>query len=180
MKRLTVLLDFDDVITTYIDDLLNEYNETHSTNYLPKDITFWRINETLNLKEHIFDLVTYDFLVNKVHEKNNSIHWIKTLIDNGHKVYIVSDTQRGLAQSGKRDWLLDRIPYFKKDHIIFIKNKGMINGDIFIDDNITNIRLWQEKNPNGKAILMRSNHNTNKPIGDIPVIDNLGEIYNYI
>ena len=43
------------------------------------------------------------FLVNKVHEKNNSIHWIKTLIDNGHKVYIVSDTTGEQAQSGKRD-----------------------------------------------------------------------------
>lgn len=53
MKRLTVLLDMDDVITTFINDLLNEYNETYSTNYLPKDITFWRINETLNLKENI-------------------------------------------------------------------------------------------------------------------------------
>lgn len=51
---------------------------------------------------------------------------------------------------------------------------------MFVDDNITNIRSWQEKNPNGKAILMRSNHNANKPIGDIPTIDNLGEIYNYI
>ena len=61
MKRLTILLDNDDVITTFIDDILNEYNETYSTNYLPKDITFWRINETLNLEENIFDLITYDF-----------------------------------------------------------------------------------------------------------------------
>ena len=59
MKRLTVLLDCDDVITTFIDDLLNEYNETYSTNYLPKDITFWRINETLNFSR----IVKIAFLV---------------------------------------------------------------------------------------------------------------------
>ena len=58
--------------------------------------------------------------------------------------------------------MLKHIYYFDLDRFIFTKYKHIVRGDIFVDDNIRNVRKWQEENPDGQAFLMTAQHNKDR------------------
>lgn len=161
MKSLIILLDLDDVVEDLLPSLVKEYNRVYGTNHTPSEIKNWYIGHTFD-NEKFWELCTYEFLINRLEEKNNSIHYIKKWMDEGHEVYIVSDTRDVNKQIAKRKWLQKRIPYFENEHFIWIRDKYLVQGDIFVDDNIKNVRKWVEHNPNGKAFVMIADHNSDK------------------
>ena len=63
--------------------------------------------------------------------------------------------------------------------MIFIKDKHIIKGDIFVDDCIRNLLKWEKENPEGCAFLMRAQHNLDKNFGG-RLITSLKEVDDYI
>ena len=58
----------------------------------------------------------------------------------------------------RRQWLKRHFESPPKD-VIFCDDKGLVKGDVFIDDKPENIRRWQSQNPEGKAYLFDAPNN---------------------
>ena len=77
-----------------------------------------------------------------------NINIVKSLIANGHKVYILSKAASEDARLGKIDWLEKHIPELAYENIIIIVGNGkkvdyMATADgILVDDDMKNIRPW--------------------------------------
>ena len=77
-----------------------------------------------------------------------NVNIVKSLIANGHKVYILSKAASEDARLGKIDWLEKHIPELAYENIIIIVGNGkkvdyMATDDgILVDDDMKNIRPW--------------------------------------
>jgi 5'(3')-deoxyribonucleotidase len=77
-----------------------------------------------------------------------NINIVKSLIANGHDVYVLSKAASEDARLGKIDWLEKYIPELAYENIIIIVGNGkkvdyMATADgILVDDDMKNIRPW--------------------------------------
>ena len=77
-----------------------------------------------------------------------NVNIVKSLIANGHEVYILSKAASEDARLGKIDWLEKHIPELAYENIIIIVGNGkkvdyMATDDgILVDDDMKNIRPW--------------------------------------
>lgn len=77
-----------------------------------------------------------------------NINIVKSLIANGHDVYVLSKAASEDARLGKIDWLEKYIPELAYENIIIIVGNGkkvdyMATDDgILVDDDMKNIRPW--------------------------------------
>ena len=77
----------------------------------------------------------------------HNIDIIKRLINEGHKVYILSKAASNDAKQGKYEWLSRYLPQIHKDNIIIIVGNGkkcdyIREEGILVDDDIKNCRQW--------------------------------------
>lgn len=77
-----------------------------------------------------------------------NINVVKTLIAQGHEVYILSKAANDAAKMGKFDWLAKYIPEIKASNIIVIVGNGKkvdyikTATGVLVDDDMKNIRPW--------------------------------------
>lgn len=79
----------------------------------------------------------------------HNIDLIKRLINEGHKVYILSKAASNDAKQGKYEWLNRYLSQIHKDNIIIIVGNGkkcdyIREEGILVDDDIKNCRQWEK------------------------------------
>ena len=78
----------------------------------------------------------------------DNVNLIRSLIQNGKSVYILSKAASENARLGKIDWLAKYIPELKTNRIIVIVGNGKkvdfmrTKTGVLVDDDIKNIRPW--------------------------------------
>ena len=78
----------------------------------------------------------------------DNVNLIRSLIQNGKSVYILSKAASESARLGKIDWLAKYIPELKINRIIVIVGNGKkvdfmrTKTGVLVDDDIKNIRSW--------------------------------------
>lgn len=157
-KKMTILLDMDDVVTDYLPCLFEEYNNYFNTNHSIERINKWEFPK--DLKDGILTVQENTDFLTRVREKGNSISFINKWLREGYNIYIVSDCRNSSKDyEQKLLWIKQNIPTFNPSHFIPCSKKYMIKGDIFVDDNIENLNKWSLANPYGHDLLMTAQHN---------------------
>lgn len=154
-----ILSDLDDVITNFLPALFETYNTLHNDDFhCTQEIISWEIPRE-NFKYDLFGTLLTDGLLENMPLKPNAFDIIKKWHSQGHKIFIVTATHGSTEEFQKKTkWLINcGLDKYIED-IIPTKNKYLIRGDIFIDDNINNLREWNKYN-NGTPILMNASHN---------------------
>jgi 5'(3')-deoxyribonucleotidase len=84
-----------------------------------------------------------------------SIEGLRILCSN-HETYIATHPgpRPDIAVPGKVQWLTRFAPWFDLEHLICIKYKSLLRGDVLIEDWLRNLVSWQAVNPQGIALLM--------------------------
>ena len=140
MKKLTILIDMDDVLEELGDAWVTELNRTHGTSVLPSDITSWKIAD-------FFPTLTEDEVYQPLHDPKfwstlvptqNAQKIVKRLMDDGHTIRIVTASHYNTV-APKIAWLLGAYPYLRWKDIIIASDKSMICGDVMIDDGVHNL-----------------------------------------
>ena len=102
-KKFTICIDMDDTITTLVTAWIRWLNKTHGYNIDPDDVKQWDIPPlfpTLTPYE-VFEPMWIPEFWDTVQPKNDSVYWVKQLIDDGHNVYICN------KQMIRCDYLVD-------------------------------------------------------------------------
>lgn len=157
-KKFRILIDMDDTITNFLEEVINEYNKTYGTSHLIDEVTEWVIPSSFEYG--LFSVLELTNILTMITPKLDSIEYINKWIDEGYDVFIVSDCcNRYQSYRDKLKWLKTYIPKFDLSHFIPCKEKYVISGDVLIDDNLDNLEKWSLHNPYGMDLLMTAQHN---------------------
>lgn len=157
-KKFRILIDMDDVITCYLEDVVREYNRIYGTSHSIEEITSWEIPSSFEYG--LFSVHKQTDVLTTITPKLDSIEYINKWIDEGYGVFIVSDCCNCADLYGEKlEWLKTYIPKFDLSHFIPCKEKYVISGDVLIDDNLDNLEKWSLHNPYGMDLLMTAQHN---------------------
>lgn len=157
-KKFRILIDMDDTITNFLEEVINEYNKTYGTSHSMDEVTEWVIPSSFEYG--LFSVLELTNILTMITPKLDSIEYINKWIDEGYDVFIVSDCcNRYQSYRDKLKWLKTYIPKFDLSHFIPCKEKYVISGDVLIDDNLDNLEKWSLHNPYGMDLLMTAQHN---------------------
>ena len=138
---LTVLVDMDDTITDLLSAWIEMLNRRHGTNVLPKDVQQWDIAKSFPslTREQVFDPLLCDSLWHYVHPKEGAVDTLRQLIEDGHRVFIVTTSTYETLKAKMDVVLFHYFPFLSWDNVIITANKQMIKGDVLIDDGVHNL-----------------------------------------
>ncbi len=168
-NRPRVLIDFDNVVNTFTDYLLNVYNERTGCSLQVSDIREYNLEKYIG--SYGMSIFKEEGFFEAVPQKNGSVQALKYLIESrDYDVYIVSACGSNQELEEKFRWFDRYLPEFNKNRILRCKEKEMISGDVLIDDCVDNLDRCA---PYMKGILMNMPFNENNRA--YPRVDSLND-----
>ena len=138
---LKIAIDFDGTLFPTMEKVIELYNRKHNTSLDISQITLYNLHDNFpadiadELLEFFVDKSVYDCLV----PYKGAIRAIKTLVEQGHEIYIATSTDvRNMEW--KEDLLQKHFPFIPKKNLIRIHNKSLLNVDVLVEDNLSNLK----------------------------------------
>lgn len=134
-------IDIDDTMTNHCEtwfDLYNKYFKSEEAPILKlEDAYRWNFYDEWKTvdRDNLFNALKSENYFKNIHLVDNVFDVISQIIYSGHKVIIISSTNKEF-QEPKKKWLLEQLPLLTEEDIIFTVNKELINVDLMIDDNL--------------------------------------------
>lgn len=135
MKRLTILIDMDDVLEDLVGCWISELNRKHGTKVTIEDVTDWKIAKffpTLS-SEELYEPLFDPNMWSRLEAMPNAPETVKRLVDDGHTIRVVTATHYGTVLP-KMKRFLSMYPFLKWEDVIIASDKSLIAGDVIIDD----------------------------------------------
>ena len=158
MRKLTILIDMDDVLETLIAGWVQYNNEKFGTNVRPEDVKSWDMSlafPTLS-KDDVYAAEFDDALWDNVGPMPGADEALRKLLADGHEIFIVTASYYQTLRAKMENVLFKYFPYITWDQVIITSNKQMIAGDVLIDDGPHNLKCG-----NYAKILFDASHNKN-------------------
>lgn len=175
MKKLTLLVDMDDVLENLVECWVQVLNERYGTSVCEEDITSWHIAEffpTLT-KTQVFGALQEPDFWERLSPLPKAPEVLARLIADGHTVRIVTASHY-MAVTPKIKLLLRLYPYITWEDVIIASDKRLIKGDVMIDDGIHNLETTT-----CEKLLFNRPHNRTYPAEENGMIrvHNWDEVY---
>lgn len=155
-RRPIILCDQDDVLARYCDRVMEKYNKKYNTNHSVDELDDW--DAVNKFGDGIWEIMCNPEIYLELEPILDGINTLKHLVESEmFDVYIVT-AAHATGCENKYHWIKKHMDFFDTDKIIFAKNKGLIMGDILIDDAIHNVEAFT-KNKDRYALLVDMPHN---------------------
>lgn len=179
MKKLTILIDMDDTLEDLLGAWVSYLNSQYGTNVHKEDVRQWDISVAFPSlsKTQAYEPILLDDFWKTVKLKDGAVEIVQKLIDDGHRIYVVTASAYETLRTKMEDVLFRYFPFLSWGDVIIASCKQMIKGDILIDDGVHNL-LGGEYT----GVLMDSPHNAdfhNEDVGIVRV-HSWGEIYKVV
>lgn len=135
-----IMCDIDGVLNDLIPKTLEIYNAENNTNIQISDINQYNFSNCLSTEDArgIINLFKRKELWDSLSPLLDAQWGLKSLISNGHKVYLATNTAPENFP-WKIEWLEKYFPFIDSKDVICINNKGLLKTDILIDDCLDNL-----------------------------------------
>ena len=146
-----ILLDQDEVLCHWTKRILQYWNEDHPDRppMTTDDIQNWdhRTNMGPESELGLRAYMRYPFFYRDLEPIDGAVEGVRTLLDKGHEVRIVSSVPRSatMAYVGKIEWIRLHMPYFDISHFYACPHKSELEGDLLLDDGLHNLEPWAKK-----------------------------------
>lgn len=140
MKKLTILVDMDDVLVNLVECWVAELNMRYGTSVSVEDITSWEITEAFPslTEERIFEPLHDSDFWYKLSPLPDAPKCLVNLLNKGHVIRIVTASYYKTLPA-KMDVLFRDYPFLNWSDVIVADDKKLIRGDVLIDDGIHNL-----------------------------------------
>ena len=131
-----------------------------------EDIKEWELEKAfpnLSESELLAPLIQAEFW-QRVTVKPGAVDIIKKLIQDGHKIYVVTSSSYKTLQAKLDNCLFKYFPFLNEEDIIITYDKSLIGCDLLLDDAIHNLI-----NFNGIKVLFDASYNKNSTVEDFRV-----------
>lgn len=140
MRKLTILIDMDDVMVDFVPAWVNYLNNRFGTKVKPEDIDDWHMK---NFFPEVPGNLVYEILEepgfwDTVKPKQGAAEHIRMLKEDGHTVCVVTASHYRTLIPKMESVLFKYFPYLKWSDVVIAKNKRLVVGDVLIDDGIHN------------------------------------------
>lgn len=141
MKKLTILVDYDDVVVDFLPTWLSALNQEYGCNVKIKDVASWGISSLFPFltPEQMETPLYYDEFWARVPLKQGAHSCLIKLKNDGHKVFIVTAAPYATIFSKINQSLLRHFDFLSFDDVIITSQKQMIRGDVLVDDSAANL-----------------------------------------
>ena len=157
-KKVTLLIDQDDVLAEYIKGVTESYNKKYHTAIRPEECTNWNLYSIFG--EEVETVMHEPELFRNLKPTEDAIEVFSRLYHCGlFEMYIVTAAQPGSVEA-KHEWIKKYLPFFPQERIIICRKKGMIKGDYLLDDGMHNIEDFA--GAGGTPIIFERAHNKNE------------------
>jgi len=138
---MTILVDMDDVLECLVAGWVECLNERYGTCVTPADVNDWDVGKAFPTLTHdqVFAVECEDSLWDRVRPMPGADEGLRTLLADGHTVYIVTATKYQTLRSKMEKVLFRYFPYLTWDQVIITSHKELIRGDVLIDDGPHNL-----------------------------------------
>ena len=136
MKMLTLLIDADDTIENLCEEWVKYLNEKHGTSVSLTDIKEWDMAKAFPTipRNEVYEPLFNEDLWKRVTPLPGAVENIKKIIEDGHKVVIVTSSHP-YTVALKWIYVFERyFPFISIHDVIFSSQKQLIKGDVMIDD----------------------------------------------
>lgn len=179
MRKLTILVDADDTIEYLAEAWVSVLNERHGTNVDVEDLTEWEVQKAFPKlsKGEVYSPLKDESIWDRVRPREDAVYYLEKLIEEGHKIYIVTATNHETYKAKMEKVILKYYPCIHRTDVIVAYNKKMIKGDVRVDDGPHNLQGCD-----GLKVLMDAPHNRkfNTETSGIKRVHNWGEAYDLI
>lgn len=140
MNKFVVTTDLDGCLNNLTEQVFNIYNSRYGTNYTIEDANRYYYDECfpLDVSEKMRALFKEKELWDSLSPIDGSQWGIKTLINNGYKVYVATATDY-VNFAWKVDWMKKYFPFIDEKNIIRIHDKSLLKTDVLIEDCYENL-----------------------------------------
>ena len=138
---LKIAIDFDSTLFPTMERVIELYNKKHSTSLDISQITMYNLHDSLpaDVADELIELFVEKDAYISLQPYKGSIRAIKTLIEQGHEIYIATSTDvRNMEW--KEELLQTHFPFIPKKNLIRIHNKSLLNVDVLIEDKLDNLK----------------------------------------
>ena len=156
MRNLTILVDMDDTLENLSKEWIASLNEVHGTSVCSDDVREWNMTKAFPTveKSQVFAPLFDENMWKKVVPLPGAVEYLKRLIDDGHKVVIVTASHQDTVAMKLNNVLFRYFPYLSTHDVIVTSQKQLICGDVMIDDAPHNL-----EGGNYYGILVTASHN---------------------
>lgn len=139
-----ILLDQDGVLADLHHGWLHLHNQDNPEDAVhPHTITRWAIHEFVKVGHRIYDYLHRHDLYDHVPVIPGAQEAVQQLIDAGHELAVVTAAGNiGAMIENKIKWLKTHFPMIPAENFVFTNNKGLVSGDLLIDDGPHNLELF--------------------------------------
>lgn len=131
----------DDVLENLSVAWVDYLNKKYGTTVKPEEVVDWQVDQFFPelTKDQVYGALWDDALWQTVRPIEGASEILRELMNDGHEVYIVTNSHYRALVSKMDDVLFKYFPYLSWDQVIITSNKQMIRGDVLIDDGIHNL-----------------------------------------
>jgi 5'(3')-deoxyribonucleotidase len=150
----TVLCDIDCVVADLLGPWLAAYNSEYAQDISIKDVSSWDLGKCVPDGDEVYQIIRRPGFFASLPLLGGAKEGLEALLEKGNDVYLVSAAYSASAFAEKFDWVRKHLP-FMNDRVFLTDGKtpkGLIRGDVLIDDGPHNLIDFKERNPNGLAI----------------------------
>ena len=141
MKQLDILVDMDDTLENLTEAWVSWANRRYGTAVKVDDIRSWDPSEAFPGVSHdqIYAILQEEALYRTLKPLPGAVEALKSLVDAGHRVYILSNTDYRVIRAKTEAVLLRYFPFIPMERVIFAARKPMIRADVLVDDGPHNL-----------------------------------------
>lgn len=135
---LKIIVDLDGTIADIITHWLQKYNEDYDDNLQEEDIKDYGTHNFTKFEcgTKIYDYIGKEGFFLNARPELDGCELINKLHDKGHLIYFATKTPLN-SKTGhweKCQWVDLHLPRIGKERVISIRNKGLLAGDVLIED----------------------------------------------
>ena len=141
MKQLTILVDADGVLENFSETWVSYLNRKYNVNVSHDDVREWDMTKAYPMltPEQVLSTELDPELYDDLQPIPGAAAVLRRLLDDGHTIYIVTNTHYKIAIEKLEGTLFKYYPFLPWKQYIFTHNKQMIKGDVLVDDGVHNL-----------------------------------------
>ena len=135
-----IMCDIDDVLNNLMEKTIELYNSRYNKSLKVVDLTSYNFIDCLPREDTdaILTLFKDKKLWNSLSPVAGASNGLKTLIKQGHQVYLATATNP-VNFAWKVEWCERHFPFIHADNIIRVVDKSLLKCDVIIDDYMENL-----------------------------------------
>lgn len=175
MKKLTIHLDMDGIVTDLLPRWLRAINKKFKRTITVDDVNHWdigKLTQTHDISGKVYKMIQKPMFFYDLEPLPGSVDAVQSLVDDGHDVGFLTAPASADSAREKILWVEKHFPFINHKQITLTHRKHQVKGDVFFDDKGSGVEEYQKQHP--EALVLTIEYPYNSYLKTHPTIKTVG------